>query len=109
MTPRPSRATHNCDLHPSGYTFTIDHLEYCGYNDAQGARPFTLIDCWHAVYGVGNARIYSPEGRLVLNHAGSLSRRWEHINRARNIRRRARGLPPMSGAPLTLTAGKVAA
>lgn len=70
----------------TGYTFSIDHVHYDAF---KGGRPFTLLDCWRQVYGVGHAAIYSPTGRVVLRNAGAISARWEHINTARRRRRAA--------------------
>lgn len=64
----------------TGYTFSIDHIEYAGTKDG---KPFTLLDCWRHIYGVGHSVIYAPSGRVVLRNAGAVSARCEHISTAR--------------------------
>jgi hypothetical protein len=54
----------------TGYSFSVGPVRYAA--DRAG-RPLTLVDCWRAVHGTGQARIYSPTGRLVLANAGALS------------------------------------
>lgn len=79
-----------------GYTFSIDHVEYIGTKDG---KPFTLLDCWRHVYGVGHAAIYAPSGRVVLRNAGAISARWAHIDQAR----RRPSLVPVPGSRRPLT------
>lgn len=56
----------------SGYTFSFGHIEYSGHRDG---TPFTLVEAWREVRGVGWARIYRPDGSLLMRDAGSVERR----------------------------------
>ena len=53
-----------------GYTFALGPVHYAGWADG---RPFTLVDCFREVRGVGAATIYRPSGSTVLRNAGAMS------------------------------------
>jgi hypothetical protein len=71
----------------SGYTFTLDGVEYVSMRGADA--PFTLLDCWRIAYGCAGVSIFAPNGRLVLADAGSLSARAAHAAHGARVRRRA--------------------
>lgn len=51
------------------YMLKLGPVTYDSYRDG---RPFTLVDCFREAYGVGQATIIAPNGRVVLRDAGSL-------------------------------------
>lgn len=67
-----------------GYWFTFDGWTYSRWADG---RPFTLPEIWRDVRGVAGVTIYAPTGRVVLENAGSLAARRQHVDRARKRRR----------------------
>jgi len=68
-----------------GYEIQLGPTRYDGFKDG---TPFTLIDAWREVEGVGGAKIFAPTGRLVLADAGSMSARRDHVRSNRKGRRR---------------------
>lgn len=62
------------------YRLRLGPVEYDG---------FTLPQVWREAYGVGQATIIAPDGRVVMRNAGSVYERREFIVRAarRNGRR----------------------
>lgn len=55
-----------------GYELSVGPVRYSGW---RGGAPFTLADAWAEVEGVGGARIYRPDGSVVLDRAGNFSTR----------------------------------
>jgi hypothetical protein len=66
----------------TGYTFSLGPEHYAVHPVTR--RPMTLVDAWRELYGVGQAVIYAPNGRVVLRNAGSLYERGQHIASARS-------------------------
>lgn len=56
----------------AGYTFSLGHIDYVSHRDR---TQFTLVEIWRELRGVGQARIYRPDGSLLMRDAGSLYRR----------------------------------
>lgn len=63
------------------YLVQIDHVTYC----KRGGQPFTLVEAWQELDGVGNSRIVTESGRVVLSPAGG------HWSRRELVRRQYRG------------------
>lgn len=83
-----------------GYTFSLGPVEYTRWLNT--GWPFTLVDCFDAVRGVGEATIYRPDGTVVLRNAGSLSVRANirrHFERRTSRNMRTAYSSP-KGAPL---------
>lgn len=60
------------------YEIQIDHIRYSGYRNG---APFTLADCWRETEGVGNAKILTTTGRVVLFRAGEKTGRRLRVRR----------------------------
>ena len=63
-----------------GYRIRAYPVEYVGTKDG---RPFTLVDCLRETEGMAMCSIIAPNGRVVLEDAGSHNSRQMTIRRAR--------------------------